>query len=99
MVCLALSCWLFFLRGLFVQMNERRKLIEELQASIAKVKILSGLLPICSSCKKVRDDKGCWNQMESYFSEYSEAEFSHGLCPDCLEKFYRGYSKKIISGD
>lgn len=82
-------------RGLFVQMNERRKLITELQDSIAKVKILSGLLPICSSCKKVRDDKGYWNQIESYISRHSEAEFSHGLCPDCLKKLYPEYSKKV----
>lgn len=67
---------------------EREKLISELQESLAKVKALSGLLPICTSCKKIRDDKGYWNQVESYISEHSDAEFTHGMCPDCMKKFY-----------
>ena len=49
---------------------------------------LTGLLPICASCKKIRDDKGYWNQIETYISEHSKAMFSHGLCPDCMEKLY-----------
>jgi hypothetical protein len=52
------------------------------------LKKLSGLLPICASCKKIRDDKGYWNQIESYLLERSEAEFSHSLCPDCMKKLY-----------
>jgi hypothetical protein len=52
------------------------------------VKTLSGYLPICASCKKIRDDKGYWNQVEAYISEHSEIEFSHGLCPDCAKKLY-----------
>ena len=71
--------------------EEREKLIEELQGALAKVKLLSGLLPICASCKKIRDDKGYWNQLESYLQAHSEAEFSHGLCPECAEKLYPGY--------
>jgi PAS domain S-box-containing protein len=68
--------------------KERERLILELNETLAKVKSLSGLLPICASCKKVRDDKGYWNQIEAYISEHSEAEFSHGLCPDCAQKLY-----------
>ncbi|MEW6107858.1 MAG: GAF domain-containing protein [Nitrospirota bacterium] len=68
--------------------KERERLISELRDSLAKVRTLSGLLPICSSCKKVRDDRGYWSQIESYVSEHSEAEFSHGICPDCEKKIY-----------
>ena len=71
--------------------EEREKLIGELQEALAKAKLLSGLLPICASCKKIRDDKGYWNQIELYIWEHSEAEFSHGLCPECTEKLYPGY--------
>jgi PAS domain S-box-containing protein len=68
--------------------NEREKLLKELQKALENVKALSGLLPICASCKKIRDDKGYWNQIEHYIHTHSEAEFSHGLCPDCLKKLY-----------
>lgn len=67
---------------------EREKLIEELQGALDKVKQLSGLLPICASCKKIRDDNGYWNQIESYIRDHSEAEFSHGICPDCAKRLY-----------
>lgn len=67
---------------------EREKLIRELQESLAKVKTLSGLLPICASCKKIRDDKGYWNQIEVYIRDHSEAEFTHGICPECFKKLY-----------
>jgi hypothetical protein len=60
----------------------------------AKIKLLSGFLPICASCKKIRDDKGNWQQLESYIRDHSEAEFSHGLCPDCVKKLYPGLLKK-----
>ncbi len=68
--------------------DEREKLITDLQKALAEIKQLSGLLPICSGCKKIRDDKGYWNQIEEYISAHSEATFSHGLCPDCLKKLY-----------
>lgn len=68
--------------------EERERLIHELQEALAKVKTLSGMLPICAGCKKIRDDKGYWNQLEYYISEHSEVLFTHGLCPDCLEKAY-----------
>ncbi len=67
---------------------EKERLINDLKKALVKVKTLSGLLPICSSCKKIRDDKGYWNQIESYIQKYSEAEFSHGMCPECSDKFY-----------
>jgi PAS domain S-box-containing protein len=68
--------------------QEREQLIKELQQSLATVKTLSGLLPICSKCKKIRDDQGYWNQIEVYIREHSNVSFTHGLCPDCLHRFY-----------
>ncbi len=64
----------------------------ELHIAIDEVKILSGYLPICASCKQIRDDQGYWTQLESYIREHSEAEFSHGICPDCAAKLYPGYN-------
>jgi len=58
---------------------------------MAEVKVLGGLLPICMSCKKIRDDQGYWKQLEGYIRDHSEAEFSHGLCPECLRKHYPEY--------
>jgi hypothetical protein len=66
----------------------REKLITELQDAVAKIKILRGLLPICSSCKKVRDDQGYWKQIESYIRDHSEAEFTHSMCPECAKEIY-----------
>ena len=60
---------------------------EELKA-LQEIKTLSGLLPICASCKKIRDDKGYWNQIENYIEQHSDAQFSHSLCPECLEEHY-----------
>jgi FixJ family two-component response regulator len=68
--------------------QEREKVISELRDALAEVKTLSGLLPICASCKKIRDDKGYWNQIEVYIRKHSGAEFSHGICPDCARKLY-----------
>ena len=67
---------------------EREKLIEELKEALARVRQLSGLLPICASCKKIRDDKGYWTQIELYIRDHSEAEFSHSICPECMNKLY-----------
>ena len=71
--------------------KEREKLILKLQEAFDNIKTLSGLLPICSNCKKIRDDKGYWNQIESYIRDHSEAEFSHGICPECAKKYYPDY--------
>jgi PAS domain S-box-containing protein len=68
--------------------EEKDSLIAELEKAMKKVKLLSGMLPICASCKKIRDDKGYWNQIEAYIRKHSEAEFSHSICPDCMEKLY-----------
>jgi hypothetical protein len=68
--------------------EKQKSLILELQKALAEVKTLSGMLPICASCKKVRDDKGYWNQIESYLLDHSEAKFSHGICPECAKKLY-----------
>ena len=65
---------------------ERERLISELQGALAKIKALGGLLPICAWCKKIRDDSGYLNQVEEYIQEHSEAEFTHGMCPDCQKK-------------
>ena len=75
---------------------ERRKRIGEaltkerdkLLRALAQVRTLRGLLPICASCKKIRDDQGYWKQIESYIRDHSEAEFSHGICPDCAKNLY-----------
>ncbi len=61
---------------------------EELEKALAEIRVLKGILPICSSCKKIRDEQGVWRQLESYISQHSNAEFSHGLCPDCIRKLY-----------
>lgn len=66
---------------------EREDLIQELTKALADVRQLSGMLPICSQCKKVRDDQGYWNQIETYLSERTEATFTHGVCPDCARRF------------
>ncbi len=73
--------------------KERERMIGELQSALAEVKTLSGLLPICASCKKIRDDKGYWNQIESYIAKHSDAEFSHSICPDCAKKLYPEFYK------
>lgn len=70
---------------------ERHRLMTELQLALDNVKQLEGLLPICSFCKKIRNDKGYWNRIETYISDHTQAQFSHGLCPDCGKKHYGEY--------
>ncbi len=69
------------------------KLIYELQNALREIRMLEGLLPICASCKKVRDDKGYWNQIESYVQERSSATFSHSICPQCMKTMYPQFDK------
>ena len=96
-----LSAKIISLRGVlhiasFVRDITERKLAEEareeererLQKALDEVRTLRGIVPICASCKKIRDDKGYWNQVEKYVCAHYEAEFSHGICPDCLKKLY-----------
>ena len=69
-------------------LEEREQLIQECQEALVTVKRLSGLLPICASCKRIRNDRGYWQQIEQYLNEHSEATFSHGLCPECARRLY-----------
>jgi hypothetical protein len=66
----------------------REDIIRELARTLVEIKLLNGLLPICCACKKIRDDTGGWNVIESYISQHSEAQFTHGLCPDCEQQLY-----------
>ena len=77
--------------------NELKSNKEKLEEALSNVKTLSGLVPICANCKKIRDDSGYWNQIETYVQKHSEAEFSHGMCPDCSEEFYgdQNWYKKV----
>ncbi len=68
--------------------KEREKLIDELQSALAEIKTLKGIVPICSNCKKIRDDSGYWDILESYIQKHSDASFSHGICPDCSDELY-----------
>ena len=73
-----------------ILIQELQQTLKELQAALAKVKTLSGLLPICASCKKIRDDSGYWKQIEAYIREHSDATFTHSICPECTKKLYPG---------
>jgi len=75
--------------------DEREQLIHQLQKALAEVKTLSGMLPICSGCKKIRDDKGYWNRIETYVMQRSTATFTHGLCPDCIKKYFPDYDPEL----
>ena len=79
--------------------KEREKLIAELQQSLADVKMLSGLIPICSNCKKIRNDQGYWIQLESYIQTHSDTKFTHGICPECAAKLYPNISKSNKEND
>lgn len=80
--------------ALKLHLAEREVLIKDLREALARVKLLSGFLPICASCKNIRDDRGYWQQIESYIREHSEVEFSHGICPDCAKRLYGEYYKE-----
>ena len=74
--------------------------VQELANALARVRQLQGLLPICSYCKRIRNDQNYWQQIENYIAEHSGAEFSHGICPECYEKFVTPeLGKRMISGD
>lgn len=74
--------------------TQRISMQREREEALSRLKVLSGMLPICASCKKIRDDKGYWNQIETYIRAHSEAEFSHGICPDCTKKLYPNLTLK-----
>ena len=73
--------------------GELRETIQELAVALTEVKQLRGIIPICASCKSIRDDKGLWQQVEAYIEEHSEADFSHSMCPDCAKSFYEELEK------
>jgi PAS domain S-box-containing protein len=73
--------------------RQRESLVAELREALSQVKTLSGLLPICASCKRIRDDQGTWQSVETFIRDRSDAEFTHGLCPDCIRKLYPQYSQ------
>ena len=76
-----------------------RKKVLELEEALKTVKSLSGLLPICASCKNIRDDSGYWQAVEAYITRHSEAEFTHGLCPDCIRKLYPDLAEDILNDE
>lgn len=80
--------WIQVLAKLDVSEETLRNTNNELQNALTDVKELRGLIPICSACKKIRDDKGYWNQLEIYIEDHSRAEFTHGICPDCTKEMY-----------
>ena len=91
-------------KGIIEDITKRRRAEEALQRetrklekALKKIKTLSGMLPICSSCKKIRDDKGYWNQIETYIRRHSEAEFSHSICPECITKLYPDLDLELFS--
>ncbi len=80
---------IILLHRLHQTLRSQRRLVVELQASIAQVRTLRGLIPICAWCKKIRDDDGYWSAVESYLARHSDAEFSHGICPECADEMRR----------
>ena len=80
--------WIQVMAKLDLSEEELRSVNMELQSTLTGVKELRGLIPICSACKKIRDDKGYWNQLECYIEDHSRAEFTHGICPGCLKERY-----------
>ena len=73
---------------LFTDITELKNTINELQKALDEINVLSGLIPICTSCKKIRNDAGYWERVEEYFTKHSNILFSHGLCPECAKKLY-----------
>jgi uncharacterized PurR-regulated membrane protein YhhQ (DUF165 family) len=78
---------------------ERDRLIDELRASISEIRTLRGFIPICIHCKKIRDDQGYWNRLEEYISSRSDAEFTHGICPDCIKEVYPEFDEAETQPD
>jgi len=76
--------------------DSQEKLIKELKSALDEIDTLSGLLPICSHCKKIRDDSGYWQGVEQYIAARSDAQFSHGICPDCMREYYPKVAAKVL---
>ena len=94
-VALIASIFLAYRWRVALLLQREKELKQRVEESLAQIKTLGGLIPICSNCKKIRDDKGYWNQLEKYLKEHSEAEFTHGICPECKEKLYGAYLRSI----
>jgi hypothetical protein len=90
----------WMVHALRTRRRERRaeELARRVEEALAQVKTLRGMLPICSSCKMIRDDRGYWKQLEHYLREHSEAEFSHSLCPDCVAKYVPRRAERVLAG-
>jgi hypothetical protein len=102
MVILAGAMAFLILFSIFVHKkieSEKEALIVELKEALTNIKVLQGLLPICASCKKIRNDKGYWEEMELYIRDHSEADFSHGICPDCIKRLYPQFVKKEFNNE
>lgn len=102
---LAVSVFLVFALAIFAvrrwqEVRQAQNLLlqqnMELQKALSEVRQLRGIIPICAECKDIRDDKGYWHQVESYVRDHSEAEFSHGVCPNCMKKLYPDFIKDKI---
>jgi PAS domain S-box-containing protein len=78
---------------------DREQLIERLEGALAEIKTLRGIIPICAGCKRIRDDQGLWSQIEAYLLEHSEAEFTHGICPECESRLYPDFSEYELDND
>ncbi|KIX12967.1 ANTAR domain-containing response regulator [Dethiosulfatarculus sandiegensis] len=95
-IAMARHADLMICRNLYNNLEQRNK---ELEQALVEIKTLRGILPICANCKKIRDDKGYWNQIEAYISEHSQAEFSHGLCPECIKELYPDMADEVLDKD
>ena len=100
---LVVSIYLVIALGLFAFRRwQEQRLIEEalkqqlteLNEALREIRQLQGIIPICASCKNIRDDQGYWHQVESYIRNHSHADFSHGICPDCMSKLYPGHTQR-----
>jgi ligand-binding sensor domain-containing protein len=87
----------FFRLRLWQHVKKEKELQERIREALANIKVLSGLIPICANCKKIRDDKGYWDQLEEYIGAHSDATFSHGICPDCASELFPGIATKNIT--
>lgn len=93
-IFLAIALAIYSIRR-WLELSRAKQVVEELnvdlQTTLAEVKVLKEILPICANCKKIRDDQGYWQQVESYISEHTNASFTHGICPDCMKTLYADY--------
>lgn len=78
-------------------MTQKQKLVTQLTNAIQEIKTLQGILPICANCKKIRNDEGIWNRLESYITQHSEAEFTHSCCPDCIRELYPEIADEVLA--